>query len=69
MDCPCYGCGIRTEVCHAKCDKFLNWDSVHREKREYRRQKIYVEHQADYARRSAIRGYYKMVSKIKERRN
>lgn len=68
-ECPCKGCQDRTETCHAKCKAFAEWDQLHKRKREEYRQKVYVERQADYARRKAIRNYYKMVSRIKGKKN
>lgn len=56
-ECPCHGCEERYVGCHGKCERFSEWDRKHRENREARQKKFYMDGQADRRKKEAIIDY------------
>lgn len=59
--CPCMDCKKRYVGCHSKCEDYIKWGNEHKEKREERQNKAYVQHQADYMYIDSVRKYKKKM--------
>ena len=45
MECPCYGCEKRNEICHGNCKEYIKWHKQKTKQKEQERKKRNAERQ------------------------